>query len=443
MERDGMKRDGTEDEHDHPRPTSIDPDLMARHWDVVVVGAGLAGLASATLVARDGCAVLVLDGGRPGGRARSDLVADQSVNRGAHALYDTAEASHVLTRLGVRWSGRAPEIGSGRLRVGATTVAQPSSPLRAMTSRVLRVRDKVALARFLAALDSVDAPADVSASAWFRSRGLSGRGLDLVCSLARVATYCGDLDRVSADAVAVQLRRALAGVTYVDGGWQVFVDGLLDAARRAGVTVVTHTPVVSVDGEAGQWSVEVPGGRVHGSVVLLAGGGPAETSRLLGEDDLWPTCGEPVVAACLDLVTTDGRGVTPSAVPVLFSLDDPLYLSRHAPHVVQLLRYGARSAARDRAELVDHAAVAGYEVDEAASARFLARMVVAHTVPSPVTGGLAGRPGVAVPGRAGAFVAGDWVGRRGLLADAALASAEEAASAAVSCLREGATWRVA
>jgi hypothetical protein len=328
------------------------------------------------------------------------------------------------------------------LRVGDTTVAQPSSPLRAMTSRVLRVRDKVALARFLGALDSVDAPADVSAQAWFERRGLSGRGLHLVCSLARVATYCGDLDRLSADAVAVQLRRALAGVTYVDGGWQVLVDGLLAAARRAGVTVVTHTPVLAVEGDAGHWSVEVPGGSVHTSVVVLANGGPRETSRLLGEADLWPACGEPVTAACLDLVTTGGGGVAASAAPVLFSLDDPLYLSRHAPAVVQLLRYGARSAAQDRAELVGHAAVAGYDVDAVTSARFLARMVVAHSVPSPGTGGLAGRPGIGVPGHPGAFVAGDWVGGRGLLADASLASAEEAAAAASSVLREGATWRV-
>ena len=58
--------------------------------------------------------------------------------------------------------------------------------------------------------------------------------------------------------------------------------------------------------------------------------------------------------------------------------------------------------------------------------RYLHRMVVTHGLPLASTGGLAGRPGVAVPGRQGAFVAGDWVGGVGQLADASLASGSAA-----------------
>ena len=42
-------------------------------------------------------------------------------------------------------------------------------------------------------------------------------------------------------------------------------------------------------------------------------------------------------------------------------------------------------------------------------------------------GGLPGRPGVSDSGHAGVYLAGDWVGRRGHLLDAVVASAEEAA----------------
>ena len=64
--------------------------------------------------------------------------------------------------------------------------------------------------------------------------------------------------------------------------------------------------------------------------------------------------------------------------------------------------------------------------------RFLHRMIVAHALPRPGAG-LAGRPPVEVPGLRGVFVAGDWVGPVGMLADASLASAEAAARAAVAC----------
>ena len=49
-------------------------------------------------------------------------------------------------------------------------------------------------------------------------------------------------------------------------------------------------------------------------------------------------------------------------------------------------------------------------------------MVVTGAIPTAANGGLAGRPAAEVPGLPGAFVAGDWVGPVGMLADAALAS---------------------
>jgi hypothetical protein len=61
-------------------------------------------------------------------------------------------------------------------------------------------------------------------------------------------------------------------------------------------------------------------------------------------------------------------------------------------------------------------------------------MTVTHALPRAEEGGLSGRPGVAIAERPGAFLAGDWIGREGLLADASAASAEEAARAALLTL---------
>jgi len=54
--------------------------------------------------------------------------------------------------------------------------------------------------------------------------------------------------------------------------------------------------------------------------------------------------------------------------------------------------------------------------------RFAPEMVVSHALPTP-----AGRPGIDAAGIESLYLAGDWVGVRGMLADAALSSAEEAA----------------
>jgi hypothetical protein len=54
-------------------------------------------------------------------------------------------------------------------------------------------------------------------------------------------------------------------------------------------------------------------------------------------------------------------------------------------------------------------------------------MTVSNAIVTAAQGGQKGRPGPEVPNIPGLYVAGDWVGPDGLLSDAALASAREAA----------------
>ena len=93
--------------------------------------------------------------------------------------------------------------------------------------------------------------------------------------------------------------------------------------------------------------------------------------------------------------------------------------------MVHVMRYGARDARLDRVELREFARQAGINDDQIVEERFLARMVVTHLLPSPEQG-LASRPGVTVPEAPGIYLAGDWVGPSGWLADAAMASGQRA-----------------
>ena len=119
--------------------------------------------------------------------------------------------------------------------------------------------------------------------------------------------------------------------------------------------------------------------------------------------------------------------------------------ARQAPDgcaVVGVTRYGARTAEQDRLQLEAHLLEVGVAEDDVAERRFLARMVVMGAMPRASTGGLNGRPAVTATGVPGVFMAGDWVGPDGLLADAALASGQAAAQAALRSI-EGSTTMVA
>jgi hypothetical protein len=124
----------------------------------------------------------------------------------------------------------------------------------------------------------------------------------------------------------------------------------------------------------------------------------------------------------------------------VLGVDEPLYgttqspPARQAPRgraVVAIIRYQARSAAEDRPQLEEHLSEVGVSGQDVVVSRFLARMVVSGVLPRADRGGLPGRPDVSASGLPGVFMAGDWVGPTGLLADAAIASAQAAAGAAL------------
>ncbi|MEK7426545.1 MAG: FAD-dependent oxidoreductase [Actinomycetota bacterium] len=405
--------------------------------DVVVIGAGLAGLATAQLVRRAGCSVVVLDGQPAGGRGRTDERRGFLFNRGPHALYRGGHAEAVLATLGVRATGGAPGSSAFGL-LGERVAALPTGAVTLLRSSLLGWKAKVGIGRLLTRLPKVRAEtlAEVSFRDWLSYADLPRDGELLVEMLARVASYTNAPEMVSADLVVGQMQMALGrGVRYLDGGWQSLVSALVAALDVQQGTATS----VSCDGGAVvvECSDRAP---LVARAAIVAVGTPAAASSLLGRTDF--DVGAPVEAACLDL------GITGAIDPsLLFGLDAPLYLSAHSPaatlapahhSVVHVARYLAPDERTEpiaqRAELDVHAARVGITADRIVEHRYLHRMTVVGALTTASRGGMPARPGVADVARPGVFLAGDWVGRRGHLLDAALASAEEAAAAAVKLI---------
>jgi hypothetical protein len=370
---------------------------------VAVIGGGIGGLTAAALLAARGVEVDVYErAAAPGGRGRTDTLGDRQVNLGPHALYAAGAADRVLRRLGITPAGAVAPPGGKVLRGGALH-ALPATLGSALSTTALGLADLASVGRHL--LPGGDPAGTVTD--WLA--GAPPAAADLLRGLVRVSSYCEAPDLQSAAAAVRQLRLALRGVRYLDGGWQRIV-----LALQAAPGVRVHTGV-----DVRQLPEDV-------DAVVIAG--PPALARRLG-------CAVPpltaVRAACLDLALD--RLPVPEHRFVL-GLDEPLYLSEHGGvaalggpvlHVARYLAPGEPgAAARPRLEALLDQAQPGWRSVVRAE-RFLPELIVTHRVDRPgerVEGAqqVGGRP---------VHLVGDWVGEEGMLLDRSMASAEAAADA--------------
>jgi phytoene dehydrogenase-like protein len=411
-----------------------------------IVGGGLAGLGVAALLSRRGRSVTVLErASRVGGRARSDRLGDQVFNLGPRALYRDGEAWRLLTALGLPLSGRVPSSAGLAALLGAGVHPLPSGPWSLLRSALLTPAGKLGLARALSAVPrlSARALAGTSTARWLDALAPTPDARRLLAALVRLTTYVADHEALSAEAAVLQLQRATRrGVVYLDDGWQSLVDGLVERVLAGGGRICTGVRVDGIEHDGAVRAIRVDGERLPSAGVVLAVG-PTTASRLvpgLGSLARFAARARPVEAACLDL----GLDALPRpARPFALGLDRPSYVSAHSVYAqlgpgatIAALRYlGGPEGDPGDPEALESGLQAEVDVLQPGwrarrvQRRLLPRMTVTHALPTAEDGGLAGRPDPVADGIDGLYLAGDWVGDRGLLADASLASAERVAEA--------------
>jgi len=408
---------------------------------VVVVGGGLAGLATAAMVARGGRKVVLVERrAELGGRATTRDEHGFRFNQGPHALYCSGEADRILRSLGVSIAGGIPTASGSYALARGSLHALPGGFLSLLSTSLLGASAKLELGRLLSSFGRIaTAPlASVSVEEWLASRVRHPEVRAMIEALVRLSTYGNDPARASAGVAIEQIRRAAAGgVRYLDGGWQSLVDGLREIARAAGVEIITSSHVERVEIVDGSVrAVRLRDSTLAAEDVVIAAS-PSVAHGLTGID--FAPNAIPVRAACLDLALSS---LPRPRVPFVLGIDRPLYLSVHSRYaklapegraLVQVAKYlpcgMPTDPEQDRHELEELLDLAqpGWR-DAVEHRRFLPNLVVSNAL---VTSdrGLAQRPGTRVEDVGGLFLVGDWVGPRGLLADASLASAEDAARA--------------
>jgi phytoene dehydrogenase-like protein len=408
---------------------------------ITVVGGGWAGLAAAAFAARSGATVKVLEArSELGGRSRTNRVDGFFLNKGAHALYAGFEGSRVLAELDIVPRGNKPPLrGYGRLR--GKVGLMPGTPMDSLRSPMIDLRTKYHLGKLLVnpkrALKTEQE--DRSMQDWIHEQTVDEDARLILAMAARTATYQSEMSSIAACVGVPQTIGALTdGVIYLDGGWQQITNALRVTAEHFGAVISTGEKIESLD--------EIES---DCDAVIIANGGARNVASLLGDRSTvvqqWAEDAQPVYVTCLDL------GLRSLPIPerrFCLGVDDPLYLSTHTPsahlapnggEVVHVIRYGdpgddtAHGALDPRAEMEQFLdeVQPGWRSHVIAE-QFGRTLMVASDRPSPQRGELSNRPGPAISDCPNVFVAGDWVGAFGLLADASLASGRDAAKAAVA-----------
>ncbi|HJY81788.1 MAG TPA: NAD(P)/FAD-dependent oxidoreductase [Candidatus Binatia bacterium] len=418
---------------------------MRTTTDVVVIGGGLAGLTAATFLARAGRTVTLFEKAPTvGGRATTHTKDGFHFNLGPHALYRAGHGARILRELGVPFTGSMPSASGGYAIAHGTAHTLPAGLVSLLTTGLLRLPGKLETACILGTFNKIDAQTvqHLTVREWLEQAIHQPDVRGLVQALFRVATYADDPEHQSAGAALAQLQMALtSNVLYLDGGWQVLVDGLYAAAQTAGVKIATGKRAVAIDYDTAVRGLHLADGSTLTATAVLLTGSPADAAALVQNSDIlrqWVDTAIPVKAACLDIGLA--RLPRPRALFAL-GIDRPLYFSVHSAvarlgpdggaviHTAKYLNTAVRTDPKaDEQELegILDAMQPGWR-EVVVERRFLPNMVVSHLLVTAAAGGTAGRPRPIVPGIANLYVAGDWVGSEGLLADASLASAKRAA----------------
>jgi phytoene dehydrogenase-like protein len=426
--------------------------------DIVIIGAGLAGL-TAVILARAGRSVTVFEqSSNAGGRARTENIDGFYFNQGPHALYLGGAGAKILRELGIKYSGNPPPLPYYLIKEGKK-YQQAASLSSILTTKLLKgLGSRIELIRFFMSLKKINFAEiqDVSLQDWLDEKIHHHDVLDLVQTLSRVATYANDPDIQSAGTTLYQLQIALSeGVVYLDRGWQTLVDGLLAAAQKAKVRIITGKRVVEIKHtidssttrsltSSPSWKIYTSdGSRMSGSTLIITGN-PLDVYKLFRHDKpyflstiIHPVT-KPVRVATLDTALSN---LPNPDVPIAIGVDTSLYLSVHsasarlAPEggaIIHVMKYMSSSyepnPRQDRLEmeaLLDMVQPGWRDV--MIRQRLLPNMVVYNSLVTAEVGGITGRPDTKISGAENLYIAGDWVGPEGLLADASFASAKHAA----------------
>lgn len=249
--------------------------VLVRRADVVVVGAGLAGLAAARTLVRAGLdVVLVESANAPGGRVRTDVIDGVQLDRGFQLFnpaYPEARRVFDLAVLDLRsfGAGVAVAIGDDR-HVVADPRRQPTQTISSVVAPIGSLRAKLAFARWAiecgyGPVGRIKSSPDGSLSEELHRRGLDGELSDRVLR-PFLAGVLGERDLSTSRRFAELLVRSFVrgSPSLPAAGMQALPDQLAAALPADVLQLSTTVSAVRAD------KVETNRGSIAARAVIVA-----------------------------------------------------------------------------------------------------------------------------------------------------------------------------
>ena len=414
--------------------------------DVIIIGGGLAGLTTATLLARSGKAVTLFEQSSKeiGGRARTTVIDGFHFNQGAHALFLSDAGDSVLKEIGIPYTGGIAA-SKAYLIIGGKKHEVPAEYSR-LSGKSNESSGESIDSQFFNSLAKIDFSEleNVTVQEWLDKNIHDKNFAEIVKTLVRLNTYGNDPDIQSIGSALRQIYVATrSGDMYVDGGWQTFVDGLLTATKNANARIIMGKKAMEVKrADPSGWLITLSDKTQVSAKIVVMAAGPKEIYSLFDDNERPEVLSKaakeakPIRLVCLDVAL--------SSLPdkdTLFALgiDRPLYFSVHSAHaklapgggaLIHVAKYLGNSIEpkprEDQPELeevLDLLQPGWRQV--LVKKRPLPNMVVSNALVTAAGGGLAGRPDPKIADNL--YIVGDWVGKEGLVSNASFASAKRAA----------------
>ncbi|MRH41083.1 FAD-dependent oxidoreductase [Aquibacillus halophilus] len=417
---------------------------MTKKWDVVIIGGGLAGFVAANYLTDANMSVLLLEKGkRTGGRAKTDVISQQYFNLGPHAFYKKGKAKQIFDELGIKLHGNTPKLDGVLVEDGINYNA-PLSPFGLATTKLLNWKERREWMMILMKLSRIDTEklTGLTLKRWVETTANSKKVQSLLLVLSRLATYCHVPEKASAKVIVSHMQRALAGVIYLDGGWQTVIDQLQTRAEKLGVEVRLQQTVKQISADDNnQYQLILAGDKKIYAKQVICTIGPHALNSILPEEILdnrhkFRGQIEPVTAATLDVALSQ---LPNPDLQFAMGITEPFYYSVHSNYaqlsddgkskVLHVLKYFHPNDITDRKNVKIELERflerlqpdwRKYEI----TSRYLTQITVNQRLPQVGDEQMLSSSETEIPGL---FIAGDWASPDSILSEGAVTSGKRAA----------------